>query len=62
MKIIKIGVTQGMAGWFAVVYEYTNPYVPDVIATGVGRYDTKEEAMIEAEQWAAEERLPVDFK
>lgn len=62
MKITKIGVTKGMAGWFAVAYEYDNPYVPDVIATGVGRYQNREDAIIEAEQWAEEEGLPTDFK
>ena len=50
-------VTQGMSGYFAVLMtwndEFDGFYEP--YQTGVGRYETKEEAEVEAKQWAEEE-------
>ena len=51
-----ITVTQGMSGWFAVhmwlneedlEMPFWEPY-----DTGMGRYATREEAVVEAKEWA----------
>lgn len=50
-----IGVTQGRAGWFAVLYsaDAEGEYEPE--QTGVGRFATRDEAVEEAETWADNE-------
>lgn len=57
-----IGVTYGMRGWYAVLYEVSpNGNYLDVIQTGIGSYPTPEGARMEAEEWSAAEEIPVDF-
>lgn len=54
-----VTVTHGISGWFAVLMEWNDKletYEP--YTTGYGRYETKEEAEIEAQDWAAAEELP----
>lgn len=55
-----ISITKGMSGWFAVClvyYEDIQGY--DVYNTGIG-YETKEEAIEEAKEWAKAEEM--EFK
>jgi hypothetical protein len=48
-----LGVTQGLRGWFAVLYDSDGP-----IQTGIGSYSTAEGASKEAiEWWEAEGRV-----
>ena len=52
-----ITVTQGMSGWFAVEMWYNNEDYADYgfwepWQTGVGRYATREQAIVEAKDWA----------
>lgn len=53
-----IEVTQGGAGWFAVLL-WDGMGFPEPWETGFGRYATADEACVEASVWAAEEQ--VDF-
>lgn len=53
-----ISITNGMRGWFAIHcrwYEDMNGY--DVYQTGIGSYDTQEEAKEEAILWAEIEEI-----
>jgi hypothetical protein len=52
-----IGVTQGMSGWFAVLYsaDAEGEYEPE--QTGIGRFATRDEAVEEAESWAEDEGI-----
>jgi hypothetical protein len=54
-----ITVTEGMSGHFAVMVAWNSDlggfYEP--WETGVGRYATKQEAELEAQQWAADEEV-----
>ncbi len=54
-----ITVTKGMAGWFAVHMEWNDELeIYEPYTTGFGRYETKEEAEIEAKDWAEAEEMP----
>lgn len=50
-----IGVTNGMAGWFAVLYD------DEPIETGIGRYETRAEAEDEGRSWAQADGYYTDF-
>ncbi len=52
----RIGVTHGLRGWFAVLYDEAGP-----ILAGIGSYETREGAEKEALDWARSENRPVDF-
>lgn len=60
-----ITVTEGMSGFFAIHIIWVNdPELGgdaggywDVWQSGVGRYDTKEEAIEEAKEWAESEGI-----
>lgn len=56
--MIKIGITSGMRGYYAVMYDD----IEGPIHTGVGSYATPQEAEEEAREWAAAENLPCDCK
>lgn len=47
---IQFGVTYGMRGWFAIIYDDDGP-----IQSGIGSYHTAAEAWVEAAQWAESE-------
>lgn len=49
-----ITVTSGMSGWFAVMLHWNTDHGGfwEPWTTGIGRYATKEEAIIEAKDWA----------
>lgn len=51
----RIGVTQGMRGWFAVLYDEEGP-----INSGIGSYATPQGAHEEALEWAQAEGVPCD--
>jgi hypothetical protein len=57
-----ITTTFGISGYFAVMRaEYEDEpgeWMEDNVTTGIGRYRTKERAIIEAKQWAKEEGIP----
>jgi len=55
LKYPRIGITSGMSGHFAVLYDEDGP-----IETGVGRYKTSDEAKIEAKSWALSDEYPLD--
>lgn len=55
MSKVRIGITSGMSGHFAVMYDGDGP-----IQTGIGRYSTPEQAHDEAMEWAESEGLPFD--
>ncbi len=42
-----VGVEQGLSGWYAVLYDNEG-----VIQTGLGRYQTRDQAVAEALDWA----------
>lgn len=50
-----VGITSGMRGYFAVHYDEDGP-----IQTGIGSYETPEEAAQEAYEWAASDEIPLD--
>jgi hypothetical protein len=52
---VKIGVTSGMSGHFAVMYDDDGP-----INTGVGRYKTRKEAVQEARDWSRANEVPLE--
>lgn len=52
----RVGTTQGVRGFFAVLYDQDGP-----IQSGIGSYATQEEAKQEARDWARSEGLPCDF-
>lgn len=58
----QIGVTQGMSGYFAVMYaEYEDKpgeWTMDVEQTGIGRYEDWESAASEAKDWAKLDNVP----
>lgn len=51
----RIGVTNGLRGYFAVMYDSEGP-----IMTGIGSYKSSEEAWAEAITWAKAENIPHD--
>lgn len=53
----QIGVTKGMRGWFAMLYDNDGP-----IQTGIGSYPDASGAKVEACEWAQSEGLMVDFE
>ena len=48
--MISIGVTSGLRGYFAVLYDEAGP-----ITSGIGSYETPEAAAEEARDWAVSE-------
>lgn len=53
-----ISISKGMSGWFAIClawYEDIQSY--DVQQSGIGRYDNREDAVAEAEDWAMSEGI-----
>jgi hypothetical protein len=52
---MRIGVTSGLRGYFAVLYDNDGP-----IESGIGSYKNWEGAAIEALDWAQAEGVPVD--
>lgn len=57
MKYPNIQVTQGLAGWFAVMIVDTDGF-PEPQCSGMGRYANQSDAIAEARQWAEAEELP----
>lgn len=51
---IQFGVTSGLRGCFALVYDDAGP-----IQSGIGSYDTPELAAVEAAEWAESENYPI---
>lgn len=54
---IRIGITHGMRGWFAVKYDDEGP-----IDTSPLSFKTSAEARKDAIDWANEEELPCDYE
>ncbi len=54
-KYPRVGVTSGLRGYFAVLYDQDGP-----IQSGVGSYKSAKEAMVEAREWAESEELLCD--
>jgi L-alanine-DL-glutamate epimerase-like enolase superfamily enzyme len=54
---IRIGVYNSIGGWKAVLYDNNGP-----IQTGIGAYETEEEAQREATEWAHSEGFKADFE
>lgn len=52
-----ITLTQGMSGWFAVMYWWNPEGFWEPYDTGIGRYATPDLAETEAQNWAKEEGL-----
>lgn len=52
-----ITITQGGAGWFAVHMWWHPDGFWEPYQTGIGRYHTREEAIVEAAMWAAAEEM-----
>lgn len=47
-----------ISGYFAVLYTWNDEYGGfEPYQTGIGRYQTKDEAVVEAKAWAAVEEL-----
>lgn len=59
----RISLAHGMSGWFAVHYaDYSDMnWCPDVVQTGIGRYETRQEAIEEAINWSKAENLPLEI-
>lgn len=55
-----IGVTQGMSGYFAVMYWWNPEGFPEPYETGFGRYPDRESAVLEARAWASCEDIKLD--
>lgn len=51
----RVGVTHGLRGYFAVLYDQDGP-----IQSGVGSYETPDGAYREARDWAISEGIPYD--
>jgi hypothetical protein len=51
-----VTTTKGMRGWFAVLIDDSEGF-PEPVSTGIGSFDTKEEAEIEAKEWALAEEV-----
>lgn len=49
-----VGVTHGMRGYFAVLYDDAGP-----IQSGIGSYEHPNDAWVEARDWASSEDLPL---
>lgn len=56
MKYPRIGVSSGMRGWYSVLYDQEGP-----IHTGICSFETKEEAIQDAQCWAQAEELGCDY-
>ena len=52
---IRFGVTYGMRGFFAIIYDNDGP-----IQSGIGSYSSGKEAAIEAIEWAESENYPIE--
>ena len=52
----KIGITKGMRGYFAVMYDEDGP-----IQSGIGSYATHDEAISESREWDIAEEIPTDM-
>jgi hypothetical protein len=55
-----IQISNGMAGWFAVMIDWNPEHggFPEPECTGQGRYALQKDAIREAEDWAENEGLP----
>lgn len=49
-----VTTTKGMRGWFAVLIDDSDGF-PEPVSTGIGSFDTKEQAEKEAKDWARAE-------
>lgn len=52
-----VTVAQGMSGWFAVLVSWNDEGFWEPEQTGVGRYDERFDAEVEAMEWADDEGL-----
>lgn len=52
----RIEVGNGMSGYYAMLIADYGFY-PECIQTGIGRYDTAEEAAVEGREWAKSENI-----
>jgi hypothetical protein len=57
---LKVGVTKGIRGWFAVLIDTSEGY-PEAVQTGSGSYATESEARSEARAWADAEGIETEF-
>lgn len=53
--LVRFGITTGMRGIFAVMYDDEGP-----IQSGVGSYSNAKEAWLEAAEWAEAENYPME--
>lgn len=51
-----LDVTSGMRGYFAVLIDDSDGF-PEPVQSGIGSYETREGAEIEAKDWAMSEEL-----
>jgi hypothetical protein len=56
-KQIRFGVTNGLRGFFAIIYDDEGP-----IQSGIGSYSSSKEAAKEAIEWAESEGYLVEAK
>lgn len=58
-QMIYFGITKGLRGWFAVMYDQDGP-----IQSGIGSYpdEKKHLAQSEAADWAASEHGPTTYR
>ena len=52
-----VTTTSGMRGWFAVLIDDSDGF-PEPVNTGIGSYDDREGAVVEAKTWAEAEGIP----
>ncbi len=62
----KISISSGMSGFYAIeIAEYhdeiTGGWYLDCVQTGIGRYQTKEEAIEEGKEWALADEIELDI-
>lgn len=57
MQYPNIQITQGLAGWFAVMIDNSEGF-PQPECSGIGRYALQSDAIKEGQQWAEAEDLP----
>jgi hypothetical protein len=59
IRNFRTSISHGMRGWFAVLladYEDIG-WSTDVVQTGIGSYKDKEDAILEAKEWALSEQI-----
>ena len=57
MERLHFGVSQGLRGYYAIVYDATTG---EPIQTGIGSYDNEREAAVEAAEWAEAEHWSLE--